>query len=228
MFRLCLALALAAVCLLVLHAYSPVAHPAGPDSATATLITEAEMIPQQDTGEWLERVFGRRRPEAQAPSSLGSRGLDDSQLPPIDGQERWPGRETTYRTLCVRLCDGYYFPISYATRRDRFAQDRKQCDQRCPGARLHVYRNPGEGADDMVDLEGRPYRKLTTAFVYRTEYIAGCTCQGNPWDEAALARHRAYAAAATRAAQAKSAENAKPKRDSKARWAPSADNASSR
>src|SRR5436190_21216935 len=28
------------------------------------------------------------------------------------------------------------------------------------------------------------------------EYVADCTCRGNPWDEAALARHRAYAEAA--------------------------------
>ena len=27
----------------------------------------------------------------------------------------------TYRTVCVRSCDGYYFPISYATTAERFA-----------------------------------------------------------------------------------------------------------
>src|SRR6266540_3435428 len=29
----------------------------------------------------------------------------------------------TYRTLCVRTCDGYYFPISYATNRSHFKTD---------------------------------------------------------------------------------------------------------
>ena len=27
---------------------------------------------------------------------------------------------TTYRTLCVRMCDGFYFPISYATSSSQF------------------------------------------------------------------------------------------------------------
>jgi hypothetical protein len=103
----------------------------------------------------------------------------------------------TYRTLCVRLCDGFYFPISYSTRSGRFAGDAKQCEQRCPtGSRLFVHRNPGQDVDDMVDLDGRPYRSLPTAFLHRAQYVADCTCRGNPWDAAAVARHRAYAEAA--------------------------------
>jgi uncharacterized protein DUF2865 len=96
--------------------------------------------------------------------------------------------------LCVRLCDGFYFPISYSTRRERFAGDAKQCEQRCPnGSRLFVHRNPGQDVDDMVDLDGRPYRSLPTAFLHRAQYVADCTFRGNPWDEASVARHRAYA-----------------------------------
>jgi Protein of unknown function (DUF2865) len=65
---------------------------------------------------------------------------------------------------------GFYFPVSFATRRQRFARDAKQCEQSCPSrARLFVHRNPGEKADDMVDLAGRPYRKLPTAFLHRTD-----------------------------------------------------------
>jgi hypothetical protein len=29
----------------------------------------------------------------------------------------------TYKTVCVGLCDGFYFPVSFATRRQRFARD---------------------------------------------------------------------------------------------------------
>jgi hypothetical protein len=46
----------------------------------------------------------------------------------------------------------------------------------------------------MVDLEGRPYSNLENAFRHKREYVPDCTCRGNPWDEEALARHRAYAA----------------------------------
>ena len=47
----------------------------------------------------------------------------------------------------------------------------------------------------MVDLEGRPYTKLENAFRHQREYVPDCTCRGNPWDEEAQARHRAYAEA---------------------------------
>jgi hypothetical protein len=102
-----------------------------------------------------------------------------------------------YRTMCMRLCDCFFWPVSYGTRRDRFARDAKQCEISCPSlSRLFVYRNPGAESDDMVDLKGRPYRKLPTAFLYRSKYVANCTCRGNPWEQDALARHRAYAEAA--------------------------------
>ena len=60
-------------------------------------------------------------------------------------------------------------------------------------SRLFVYRNPGEEIEDMRDLDGHKYRSLPTALVYRTKYVADCTCRGNPWDEAVQIRHRAYA-----------------------------------
>lgn len=47
----------------------------------------------------------------------------------------------------------------------------------------------------MSDLDGESYSSLENAFRYQKEYVTDCTCQGNPWDEAALARHRTYAAA---------------------------------
>lgn len=100
----------------------------------------------------------------------------------------------TYRTLCVRLCDGYYYPISFSATRDRFARDAKTCESSCGGqARLFVYRNPGADVEDMVDLRGQPYRQLSTAFLYRTEYVPQCRCKPNPWDVEARERHRVYA-----------------------------------
>src|SRR6202140_1086491 len=38
----------------------------------------------------------------------------------------------TYRTVCVRTCDGAYFPISFATVPARFPDDEKTCKALCP------------------------------------------------------------------------------------------------
>jgi hypothetical protein len=101
-----------------------------------------------------------------------------------------------YRTLCVRLCDGYYFPVSFAASQEHLARDRAVCESRCGAqGRLFVHPNPGGSVEDMQDLQGRPYRQLKTAFLYRTEYVPSCACQPQPWDAASLERHRAYALA---------------------------------
>lgn len=84
----------------------------------------------------------------------------------------------TYRTLCVRSCDGYYFPISFAASRSQFGDDAAQCQRACgAGAELYYHPNPGSGAKDMVSLLGQPYGSLPTAFRYRESYNPSCTCQ---------------------------------------------------
>ena len=114
-------------------------------------------------------------------------------------EEERPRYAGTFRTMCVRLCDGYYFPISFSATRDRFERDAKICESSCGGqARLFTYRNPGADVEDMVDLRGQPYRQLSTAFLYRNEYVAACRCNPNPWDAEARDRHRMYALVAAK------------------------------
>jgi len=50
-----------------------------------------------------------------------------------DNDERRPEQSTTYRTICVRLCDGYYWPISYATTPESFDRDRQKCESKLSG-----------------------------------------------------------------------------------------------
>jgi len=103
----------------------------------------------------------------------------------------------TYRTVCVRLCDGFYWPISHSTTPNRFVREIKQCEQACPSrARLFVHRTSDEEPAAIRHLDGPAYPNLENAFRFRREYVAECTCRANPWDEASTARHRAYAEAA--------------------------------
>jgi hypothetical protein len=123
-----------------------------------------------------------------------------------DDRERPRAATGTYRTLCVRLCDGYYFPISFSATRDRLPRDAKTCENSCGGqARLFIYSNPGADVEDMVDLRGQPYKQLSTAFLYRTEYVPQCRCKPNPWDAEAQERHRMYALIAAKRTGSKQA-----------------------
>ncbi len=84
----------------------------------------------------------------------------------------------TYRTMCVRLCDGFYYPVSFSTLPSRFQQDAGACQTNCAApAELFVHRNPGEDVEQMVSLDGRPYSSIANAWRYRTEFVKGCSCK---------------------------------------------------
>jgi hypothetical protein len=94
----------------------------------------------------------------------------------------------TYRTLCVRTCDGYYFPISYSTVPGKFAEDEALCRRLCPATEVTLYshRNPGEDVARAVSISGKPYSELPTAFSYRKLFNPACGCRapGQSWAEA--------------------------------------------
>src|SRR5580692_1806769 len=94
----------------------------------------------------------------------------------------------TYRTVCVRACDGGYFPISFATVPQRFADDEKTCKALCPAteANLYAYRNPGEDMNQAVSVSGQAYTSSPNAFRFRQEFNPTCSCKaaGQTWSDA--------------------------------------------
>jgi Protein of unknown function (DUF2865) len=94
----------------------------------------------------------------------------------------------TFRTVCVRTCDGAYFPVSFATVQARFPDDERTCKALCPAAEasLFAYRNPGEDINQAVSTSGQPYTALPNAFKYRTEFNPSCSCKaaGQTWSDA--------------------------------------------
>jgi len=120
---------------------------------------------------FLETLFGGWREE----SDINASPLD---LP----------SSSTFKTVCVRTCDGYYFPISYATVASRFYEDDRTCKRLCPAAdvALYTHRNPGEEIEQAVSLAGQAYTSLPTAFKYRQEYNSACSCRaaGQSWADA--------------------------------------------
>lgn len=119
------------------------------------------------------------------------------------------GEEGTFRTYCVRLCDGYFWPISFSTTDEHFERDAARCEASCGSpARLFVHPTPGGDPISMTSLSGAPYKSLKTAFRFRTTYDSQCKCKANPWEQQAKDTHRLYAAAeAARKGDAKAAAN---------------------
>ena len=94
----------------------------------------------------------------------------------------------TYRTVCARSCDGFYFPISFATVPSRFPDDERVCKSLCPAsdATLFTYRNPGEDMNQAVSISGQPYSQSPNAFKYRQAFDKSCSCKaaGQTWSDA--------------------------------------------
>jgi len=97
-------------------------------------------------------------------------------------------QSSTFRTLCVRTCDGYYFPISFSTVPSKFTDDEHVCQRMCPAAEVMLFshRNPGEDVSQAVSTSGKRYTELPAAFRYRQEYAPACSCRrpGQSWAEA--------------------------------------------
>jgi hypothetical protein len=121
-------------------------------------------------GNFIDNLFGNNNANPAMPSG---------DLGPQSG---------TFRTVCVRTCDGAYFPVSFATVQGRFADDERTCKALCPAteASLFTYRNPGEDINQAVSVNGQPYSALPNAFKFRTEFNPSCACKaaGQTWSEA--------------------------------------------
>jgi hypothetical protein len=97
------------------------------------------------------------------------------------GRIRYSAPPGSYRTLCVRTCDGYYFPMSSASSPSDFERDQANCQSSCPGTEVQIYyhRSSQESEAMVSGLSGRPYADLPTAWLYKqagTPSPVGCTC----------------------------------------------------
>lgn len=86
---------------------------------------------------------------------------------------------STFRSVCVRSCDGYYWPVSFATVEEYLGDDANLCQSQCQGSDvdLYYYQNPGQSPEDMVNLAGQPYSASPNAFRYRREFDSSCSCK---------------------------------------------------
>ena len=136
----------------------------GPQYAAA-----AQQQQQGGPGNFLNNLFGGNNNYSPVPPDAGA-------------------PSGTYRTVCVRACDGGYFPISFATVPGRFADDEKACKALCPAteANLYAYRNPGEDMNQAVSISGQTYTSSPNAFKFRSEFNPSCACKaaGQTWSDA--------------------------------------------
>ena len=158
------------------------------DDEVATQRGPTEPVARDNGGNLFEQLFGGSDQEIDT--------LDTPDAPPVDpgdepGIHQWivqPGTDQPrdeFRTVCVRTCDGYFFPMSNAASVGDFERDQKNCESSCPGTEMQVFYSRGmdDDAGSMTSsVTGRPYSELQTAYLYKQANYSrppscGCNAQ---------------------------------------------------
>jgi len=74
--------------------------------------------------------------------------------------------------FCVRLCDGQHFPVEQIIN----GTPAETCRAICPYSKTKVFL--GSEIGSAVAQDGQRYSALDTAFLYRKQLVANCTCNG--------------------------------------------------
>ena len=130
---------------------------------------------------------GAPTPELNSVQSAGPR-----QPKHLVSREARPGRLTGELKIaaggsylvCVRACDGGFFPVPYVGDRDSLS---KICQALCPNAETRLYSMPlGGTIEDSVSTYGLPYANLPNAGKFEQAVDQDCSCRrkDQSWAEA--------------------------------------------
>jgi hypothetical protein len=88
------------------------------------------------------------------------------------------------RLICVKTCDGSFFPLTTPPGGGQSANE--MCQALCPGTETQAFAYPGgdNGLSRAASLAGnQPYTSLANAFKFRKAFDEACACkkQGESW-----------------------------------------------
>ena len=85
----------------------------------------------------------------------------------------------TSRTVCVRMCDGYFFPLSNHTNGSNLHAQEAMCSAACPASttKLFTLAAGNEVIDQAVSLKGVNYTATSMAYAYEKGVDKTCSCQ---------------------------------------------------
>ena len=137
---------------------------------------------------------GRLERDGYGVRDFGAVDRQPDDMLPLDGRtlDIGPAQQGSFRTLCVRTCDGGFFPISSISTPANFATDAATCAKMCPGTETELYYHSMQDQEtsDMVSAAtGAPYTALPAAFAYRNRKDtknSSCSCNLNAYYQDAL------------------------------------------
>jgi hypothetical protein len=134
---------------------------------------------------FLEALFGQQpKPSDLRDEPLTPDGLDKPErtVDPNIGEAR-----AGSKAVCVRACDGAFFPVSYSAGSGRLDDLEDMCHALCPNADVSLYTYPASGEiEQAVSISGARYIDSPNALQYRKTFDSSCSCRrrGQSWAEA--------------------------------------------
>lgn len=149
----------------------------GAQYTNAVRTTTAPSQPQRPRN-FLESIFGT---PVQSDTEETTTDVDLNAISPAK-----PGSGGGSRTVCVRMCDGYFFPLSRSSNSSRFTTEDNQCKRLCPNADTQLFTMSGEDIRNASSVSGQSYMSIPNALRYRKELVSSCSCRapGQSWAQA--------------------------------------------
>ncbi|EJJ24821.1 DUF2865 domain-containing protein [Rhizobium sp. CF142] len=167
---------------------------------------EGLMAALEDNGCNSDSFTESAQDDAYAPApSIEEQAMRGDTFIPLGGGERYglPRAEmlSPVSTICVRTCDGGFFPISNNATSVDFGRDAATCAKMCPGVETELYYRDISSADasNMISTAtGAPYGAMKNAFAYKTRAPgekSACSCNLTAYYEEMRRSQAAYAPA---------------------------------
>jgi hypothetical protein len=167
------------------------ARSGGGGDLVARYNAECTNAPPRPTN-FLEALFGGVARFAQPQPQM------DARFEPLEeGSPNQQGREPGENghveahagsyAVCVRTCDGSFFPVSYSGAGSRADSLEEVCRALCPNADMALYSFPFGGTiDEAESASGEPYADLPNAGKFQQTNDPACSCRrrGETWAEA--------------------------------------------
>ncbi len=145
----------------------------------------AECANPQQAPNFLSALFGGGRQN----NDVDTQPLNPDTAPieekPLDAN---PGEARAgSKAVCVRSCDGSFFPVSYSASGGKLQSLDDMCHALCPNADVSLYTYPASGEiEQAVSINGARYMDSPTALKFRQSYDPTCSCRkrGQSWADA--------------------------------------------
>ncbi len=145
-------------------------------------------------GNIFEALFGggaRPSPDAMAPINPDE-PLGEGETLDRSGID---ARAGSY-AVCVRTCDGSFFPVSYSGAGSRADSLEEVCRALCPNTDVALYSFPFGGTINQAvsASTGEPYVNMPNALKYLQSYDSSCSCRrkGQSWADALAGAEARY------------------------------------